>query len=139
MTDLIGSLLQCEWPDPRIDLPVLLQDGVEAPARGPLQDEAKGLEDHTHKLDDVRMVHSVENGDLSPDLHVGLGGHFSRVLLGVHAVDLDSYLATFVILRDGTRGGAGRGFSTDGISRPSTVNYVLQAHGRSPLDGGGNS
>ena len=53
---LVGSVLQGYWAYPGVHFAVLLYDGLEAASRSPLEDEAKRVEDHTHKLNDVGVI-----------------------------------------------------------------------------------
>ena len=66
---LVGGVLQCHWANPGINFTILFDDGFKATTRGPLQDEAEGVENHAHKLNHIRVVKMTQIGDLSTYLH----------------------------------------------------------------------
>ena len=53
---LVSCVLQCHWANPGVHFAVLFNDGLEATSRGPLEDEAEGVENHTHKFNHIRVV-----------------------------------------------------------------------------------
>lgn len=65
---LVGSVLQSHGADPGVHLAIFLNNRLEAAPRGPLQDEAKGMEDNTHKLNDIRVTEMTQNWHLSTNL-----------------------------------------------------------------------